>query len=87
MSWLDDHRQAALDAFRGGFTDQQWEAFRTGYCWQCLAQDPPRLTGRTHARILCGNHVRAARLADPTGADALTVVPFTVSAIDLTDVP
>lgn len=95
-SWLDDHREQELATFRARFTDQQWEAFRTGHCWQCSEQTPPRVTGRQHGRVLCDPHTMTARHASVEllaehglgRVDLMaTTVPSVVRSMDLSEVP
>lgn len=86
MTWLDDHRAQELRTFRALFTDQQWEAFRTGHCYRCLEQAPPVIRERRHGRVLCDPHTREVRQAGGWHPSA-TSVPSAVCSMDLSEVP
>lgn len=85
MTWLNDHREQELRTFRARFDYQQWEAFRTGNCWRCLAASPPRITARTHGRILCAPHTIQGRVTSGGDPRAL-VVPSPLTDMDFSEI-
>lgn len=85
-SWLDDHRAQELRTFRARFTDQQWDAFRSGACWRCLEQVPPVIRERRHGRVLCDQHVIEVRRGGEFHPH-MTSVPTSVASMDSSEVP